>query len=325
MKTFYRKEYFSLSRENITTMNSSAWRLIAAFILSAALILCGCSPIDDISSEETEQSVSEDIPQPYPVTVAGYTFNESPKTVCSLSPAVTEIICALGYEDRIILRSSYCDYPESILSVPDAGSSANPDIGKIAEYSPVLLISQTPIANKDVKQLEGSGTTVLILDSPSSNEELFGLYLSLSEIFAGSLESEAISENALSDYKAALSYANNSCESLALIMQTLDGSFSVGTGDSFAGDYISCFGRNIAADNTSYTMTAEELIAADPEVIFLAHPLGSEDIDPEIREQLSAFENGRVYVIDTSLLERPTARLAEITKTFADALSAGAD
>ena len=32
----------------------------------------------------------------------------------SLSPAVTEMICAIGAEDKLIARSRFCDYPQSV-------------------------------------------------------------------------------------------------------------------------------------------------------------------------------------------------------------------
>ncbi|MGN0665636.1 MAG: ABC transporter substrate-binding protein [Huintestinicola sp.] len=285
--------------------------------------LCGCSEIEEPVAETTT-SVTEAEPEPYPVTVGKLTFSASPMRVCSLSPAVTEMICELGFEDRIIGRSSYCSYPESILSVPDAGSGANPDLEKIISLSPQLVISQSPIANKDVTRLEEAGISVMILPAPVSNDSLFEEYLTIAKIFIGSLECEAAAENALADYRSAVKDAADSSESLVLIMQTLDGGFSVGTGDSFMGDYVSCFGRNIAEDNTSFFMTDEELMNADPQVIFLAYPLEMDDIPEDVSDSLSAYENNRVYVIDTSLLERPTARLASNTRAIAEAVSADA-
>lgn len=53
---------------------------------------------------------------------------------------------------------------------------------------------------------------------------------------------------------------------------------TAGTGDSFAGDLFSVFGRNIAENDTDYTTTAEELIKADPQYIFLARPLSASDL-----------------------------------------------
>lgn len=291
--------------------------MISLFMI--IVLLCGCTDISEGSPESGYASVDEG-EKPYPVTVENLMFNSSPETVGSLSPAVTEIIFELGFGDRLVCRSSYCDHPEQAKSVPEAGSGANPDIDRIIAFSPVLLITQSPIANKDVARLSEAGISTLILPSPSSLEELYGCYTSLSLIFNGTIDGENLAENALADLKNAVAQAADSCESAAFIMNVNGGEFSAATGDSFAGDYISVFGRNIGEGLTGFSLTAEELIAADPQVIFLANPLETSDIDYDVTSQLTAFSSGHVYVIDASLTERPTSRLAGLTRSISKAL-----
>lgn len=299
------------------------------FLLTAAIFLCGCTQINE-NDEETavmaEATVSE--AAPYPVTVGGLTFNSSPETVGSLSPAVTEMLFELGYGDRLICRSDYCDYPQEAENIPAVGSAVNPDIDGIIKLSPALLITQSPIANKDITRLSQAGISVLSIPAPRSADELTENYRSLSLIFSGSIEGIEKANKATEDLRAALSEAKDSCKSLVFIMNITDDGFSAATGDSFAGDYAAHFGRNIAAGNTSLTLTPEELLAADPQVILLAHPLESSDIDPELSSRLSAFAEGHVFVINGSLTERPTARLAGITRKISEAVredTGGAD
>ena len=45
----------------------------------------------------------------------------APGGVVSLSPALTELICHLGREARLIARSTACDWPESVKALPTAG------------------------------------------------------------------------------------------------------------------------------------------------------------------------------------------------------------
>lgn len=287
--------------------------LIMILMLSAAA--CSCTKISDEEAVVEAMAAAEE-PQPYPVTAGGLVFNTSPRAVACLSPAVTEIIFELGFGDRLVCRSIYCDYPEAALSIPSAGSAANPDFESIIGARPDLLITQSPIANKDMTRLSSEGIAVLWLPSPSSVEGLYENYSIISLIFSGSIEGESRAAAALSDFGNAVNGANGSCESLVFIMNVSPDGFSVGTGDSFAGDYIGIFGKNIAEDNTSFSMTADELTAADPQIIFLADPISSSDIDEEISSRLSAFREGHVYVIDASLTERPTSRLAGLTRSI---------
>lgn len=45
------------------------------------------------------------------------------KTIISLLPAATEIVCALGLEDQLVGRSHECDYPESVKKLPVCSSA----------------------------------------------------------------------------------------------------------------------------------------------------------------------------------------------------------
>lgn len=284
-----------------------------------AVFLCSCTEISE-PKEAVPAAATVTEPQAYPVEAGNLIFNSSPRTIGSLSPAVTEMIFELGFGDRLICRSSYCDFPDEAKELPEAGSAANPDIDKLISYSPELLITQSPIAGKDVKRLSEAGISLLTLSAPSSLEELYVNYQTLSNILSGSIEGDELAEDTLADLKNAVKEAKGSCESLVLIMNVNDDGFSVGTGDSFSGDYISVFGKNIADGYTSFSMTADELIQADPQVIFLAHPLESSDIPEETASQLSAFSEGHVFVIDASLTERPTSRLAKLTRSISEAV-----
>ena len=47
--------------------------------------------------------------------------------IVSLLPAATEIVCALGLEDKLVGRSHECDYPESIKHLPICSEANFPD------------------------------------------------------------------------------------------------------------------------------------------------------------------------------------------------------
>lgn len=291
------------------------------FFLSLSMLiiismLVGCTEIaEPAMAEASLQPTAEDVTD-YPVTVEGLVFSASPKSVASLSPALTEIIAELGFSDRLVCRNTYCDYPEEITSLPAVGSSVNPDIDAISEYNPRLLVSLTPIANKDILTLEANGTSVMILDAPKNNEELYDLYEKLAMIFCGQLEYAEAAENALRDYREAIESADSSCESILLILEEFGDTYSVATGSSFAGNYISCFGENVALSVDSAQMTASEIIAADPQVILYAYD--NTDLSP--LSETSAYQNGWIYHIDSTLIERPTSRLKNLTTEITEKL-----
>ncbi len=283
-------------------------KYIAIVTLLMSLAFTACKEIDENLEVETvsETEVTE---LPYPVEAGALIFKSAPETVVSVSPALTEIICELGYSDFIIGRSMYCTYPESISDRNTMGSAANPDISAISAAAPVLLISQSPIAKKDIVTIEDAGTRVLIMQSPASVDELYNNYASIASIFGGRLNADAAAEDAVEPLKKALSEAENSIGSYIYI---LDSYLSVANNDTFIGDFMSHFGKNTAPDD-AISLSSDELKEINPEYIFIAAPVSYKKFCEKF-DDLDAVENGHVIVISKELqerLERPTSRLSE--------------
>lgn len=267
-------------------------------------MLGGCSEVEEEVPEPiTETSVTKE--KRYPVTAGSLIFNEQPETVGCLSPAVTEIICQLGYGDKLVGRSSYCDYPEEVMDRTELGSAANPDADAIIAAKPQLLVSQSPIAKKDITRIENAGTRVWIIPAPNSAEELFSCYKDIAAVFGGKPDSEEVASEALKPLMNALFEAQDSVESLVYIMSP---DLAAATDDTFAGSFFSSFGKNAAGTREDISLTEEELSELDPQWIVLPYSVSEEALPGG----LSAVQNGRIIVLDEEMLERierPTSRL----------------
>lgn len=286
--------------------------VIACVFFLFCAVSAGCQNIDEVSSGGAA-------PLEYPVEVGGLTFSASPASVASLSPALTEILCELGYEDKLIARGSYSDYPESVLAKADVGSAANPDIDAIIALAPELLLSQSPITKKDITRLEQAGTRVLILPAPTNLDGVRQTYSAVSAIFGGALGAAAATENALRPLDDALAAVGDIGSEAFVYIMTKE--LAVATGDTLTGDILSHFGRNIAADSKKYALEATELAAANPSLIFLATPMNIANLPDEVKSLPAA--DGRVISLDNSSFERPTVRLlTETVKEITEHLAA---
>lgn len=58
------------------------------------------------------------------------------RRVVSLSPSFTEILFALGAGDRVVGRTTWCDYPSAALAVPSVGDGLNPNVEAVAAQRP---------------------------------------------------------------------------------------------------------------------------------------------------------------------------------------------
>ncbi|MBR2911683.1 MAG: ABC transporter substrate-binding protein [Lentisphaeria bacterium] len=61
--------------------------------------------------------------------------------IVSLSPALTELVCYLGCEKKLVGRSSVCSYPESVRKVAVAGRFAIPYTEKVISLKPDIVIT----------------------------------------------------------------------------------------------------------------------------------------------------------------------------------------
>lgn len=67
---------------------------------------------------------------------------DRPVRIVSLSPGLTEFVCALGGSDRLVGRSSACDRPASVVaSVPACGDFARPNVEAILRLRPTHLVT----------------------------------------------------------------------------------------------------------------------------------------------------------------------------------------
>src|SRR5512137_2350375 len=62
------------------------------------------------------------------------------KRTVSLAPSITEILFALGLDEKVVAITNFCDYPEAVLKKPRIGGFVNPDIEKIVSLKPDLII-----------------------------------------------------------------------------------------------------------------------------------------------------------------------------------------
>lgn len=273
------------------------------------IMLTGCAKIDEDIPIETTVTVTEPVKEPYPVTVGSLVFNSTPESTASLSPAVTEIICELGFGEKLKGRSEYCTYPESVGDLPTLGSAAYPDVDAVIGNAPQLLVSQSPIAKKDITAIEAAQTRVLIMSAPASVEELHELYRNIYRVFTGENDDE---EDIVSGCFEKLEQSFESGEGmLGSYVYLLSPELAAASDSTFAGSFFSHYGKNCAAETEGNSVSAEQLFSTDPGWIILPAYMTAEDLPEELAE-LTAVKEGRIIILDEEtmgLLERPTSRI----------------
>jgi len=78
-------------------------------------------------------------------------FKHAPQRIIALSPAITEMLYAIGADKQIIAAVSHSDYPPPALNLPRVGGYENIDIEKILALQPDLIIAW--LSGNNLRQL----------------------------------------------------------------------------------------------------------------------------------------------------------------------------
>src|SRR5437763_1026280 len=87
------------------------------------------------------------------------------RRIVSLLPSFTEILFAIGAGDRLVGRTTWCDYPPDARAVPSVGDGMPPSVEAVAARRPdlVLLYRSGPNVTA-AEQLERLGIRTVLFD-----------------------------------------------------------------------------------------------------------------------------------------------------------------
>ena len=102
-----------------------------------------------------------------PVTVVDdrghrVTLTKAPQRVVSLSPSLSETVCALQACGRLIGTDRYSNWPESLRGLPKLGGLDDTQIERLAALKPDLVLAA--VSTRAVERLEALGLPVLALE-----------------------------------------------------------------------------------------------------------------------------------------------------------------
>ncbi len=84
--------------------------------------------------------------------------------IVSLSPSVTELLFALGVGDRLVGRTTWCDYPPAARAVPSVGDGLNPNIEAVAaRRSDLVVLYRSALNETAAQQLARLGIAAAVI------------------------------------------------------------------------------------------------------------------------------------------------------------------
>lgn len=294
-------------------------------LLSLAMLLlfttgCGNSGQDqsEIDSELYNNTpASED---GFPITVTDslgrkVVIESEPGRIISLSPAITEILFAVGVAENIVGVTDYCDYPAEAQQKPKVGSFQTPNLELIVDSEPDVIFTAAGIQEDFIKQFDQLEIKVVVLDAQNIDQVMNNIRLAGQVSGATTKSTEVVEDiqRRLTSVKDRIASAKTKP---TVFFEVWDDPLMTAGPGSFISDLISLAGGTNIAENTTEEFVEynrEMLLAKNPEIYIInSHAHTPEDIKNRPGYAgLSAVRENRVYSIEDDLVTLPGPRLIE--------------
>ena len=291
-------------------------------LLIIALVGCAGAKVPEASESAGEVPGSVSV-----IDDAGRTVEivKNPQRLVSLAPSNTEILFALGLGDKVVGVTDFCDYPEEAKAIEQVGTYFEPNIEMIFSLSPDLVLA-IPDVPEVVAKLEELGTPVLILD-PSDLEGILADIQLVGQATGAEREAEALVSELRERIAVVTEKAGEAKERVRVFCE-IDATDPSKPWASGPGSFMDAMirlsgGTNVAADAESPwpQLSAEEIIAKDPEIIILAdskYGVTAESVGERPGwDVITAVKEGAIYDIDDDLIKRPAPRIVDGLETVA--------
>lgn len=253
-------------------------------------------------------------------------LRRAPQRIVCIAPSNTEMLYALGAEDRIVGVSRYCDFPDAAREKPRCGGFLDPQIDKILALKPDLVLAQSFLQEDAVKALVHAEVRVLAFSATSLVEIVEDI------LFLGRLvEREAGAEKIASQMLADLAELAARGQKL----QTRSGRKprvhleEWGPSEPYylAGDWaaemltvagaINASARNLRCPSPQRAVSDAEIAATDPDLIIASWCGCNDKVDLHRIAARPALQNSRAVKenwlreVDDRFVMRPGPRIIE--------------
>jgi iron complex transport system substrate-binding protein len=239
-----------------------------------------------------------------------------PQRIISVVPNVTETLFAFGLADRVIAVGDYDQFPPEVEKKPRVGGLINPNIEKIIEMHPDLVITY---GSQDVLRERLQSVGIHMYPFTHGNvEQTLQFMLDLGRVVGADTQAGQVVQQIRKAFEAARAHAPPERPKVLLVHNrgagTLGSFYSVGR-RAFQHDLIEIAGgQNLFGDvdNETIQPTLEEVISRKPGIILetLAPTAGESEVAQRKKDwEKLGLAKGRIYIERESYLLVPGPRL----------------
>ncbi|MCA0998276.1 heme/hemin ABC transporter substrate-binding protein [Alloyangia pacifica] len=211
-----------------------------------------------------------------PLLMAGTLQAQEPQRIVSIGGAVTEIVYALGEQDRLVARDTTSNFPEEVTQLPDIGYIRRLSPEGVLSVNPSLILTEEGAGPPEaVDLLEAASIEFAEIPEGYDREAVLTKIHRVAEVLGVPEKGEALAADVAADLDEAAEIATKEAAGaprrVLFVLSMLGGRIMAGGTDTAADGIIRLAGGvNAVTDFEGYKPLSDEaIIAAAPDVILM--------------------------------------------------------
>ncbi|HZA56904.1 MAG TPA: cobalamin-binding protein [Candidatus Udaeobacter sp.] len=239
-----------------------------------------------------------------------------PMRIVSLAPSVTETLFALGFGNRLVGVTTYCDFPVQARKLPKIGGFMSPSLEAIVAKRPDLVIGVKSATDPmKAREMERLGLKVTLI-SLASVSDILSSIKDVARLLGNPQAGEEVVRKITRQFDEVKKRVTPAPRRSTLLVVGLRPLVAVG-GKNFIDELITLAGgENVAGDATQpwLNLPDEYVVAKAPQVIIQAG-MGSDRGESAKHlsdlKSIPAVKERRVYAYPSDKILRPGPRIGE--------------
>lgn len=272
----------------------------------------------------------------FPVTITDYLSGEvilqdRPQRIISLAPSVTEMLFAIGLEEKVVGVTTFADYPPSALRKEKIGSITEINIEKIVKLEPDLVIAAPINKMSAINKLKDIGIKVVGFKPRTINDTITVLK-KLGKITGQREETRKIVTEMyiqLAEIKNMVEDHLKNHSRPKVFYEIWNNPLTTVGEDTFIDNMIKLAGGiNIGAKaNGAWPQYSLEKLLLENPGVYISSPhsaphrvsVGAVKNRDEFRT-IKAIKNNRIYIVDQDIISRASPRIVKGLKILVKAI-----
>jgi ABC-type Fe3+-hydroxamate transport system substrate-binding protein len=258
---------------------------------------------DATRASVTRDAATDDFGMPFP-TDARYGAR-----VVSLNPAATEVIFAIGAEDRLIGRSRWDEFPEGARRIPALGDGLRPNVEQLIAARPTLVILYANAENRPAAEaLARAGIRTLAI-RVDRLQQFHRLVRQLGTALDAQTRAQLVSDSVQHTLDRVRRLTSRLSDPPRVLWPVWETPPMVIGGGSYLDELLEIAGgSNVfhADSSPSPTVSVEEIARRDPRLILASEATAQRLTANGVWRAVPAIREARFVRIDPKLTGRPS-------------------